>query len=127
MNQQDFDDQELQLMCGEIEDDDLIPQDEKEVGDTDHDELKEALQDLADDAKIKEASIEFVMKLREILITHHKEFRLPLAGSTCRRTTAQDWAEAECKAETHTCAQVRASSGLVLGCQDGRHGASMPS
>jgi hypothetical protein len=78
MDQQEVDDIELQLMYGKIEDDDPIPQDETEVGDTDHDELKKSLQALADDAKIKGASIEFVTKLREFLITCHNTFRLRL-------------------------------------------------
>jgi hypothetical protein len=78
MDQQDVDDLELELMYGKIEDDDPIPQDETEVGNTDHDELKEALQALADDAKIKGASIEFVTRLREPLITYQNAFRLRL-------------------------------------------------
>jgi hypothetical protein len=40
MDQQEFDDIELQLMYGKIEDDDPILQDETEVGDTDHEKLK---------------------------------------------------------------------------------------
>jgi hypothetical protein len=50
MDQQEVDDLELQLIYGKIKDDDYIPQDETEVGDTDHEELKKALQALADDA-----------------------------------------------------------------------------
>jgi hypothetical protein len=75
MDQQVVDEIELQLMYGKIEDDDPIPPDETEVGDTDLDELGEALQALADDAMIKGASIEFVAKLRELLITYHNAFR----------------------------------------------------
>jgi hypothetical protein len=78
MDQQEVDDLELQLMYGKIEDDDLIPQDETEVGDTDHEELLKALQALADDAQIKGASIKFVTKLRELLITYLNAFRLLL-------------------------------------------------
>jgi hypothetical protein len=78
MDQQEVDDLELQLMYGKIEDDDSIPQDETEVGDTDHDELKDALQALADDANIQGASIEFVTKIRELLITYPNAFRLRL-------------------------------------------------
>jgi transposase InsO family protein len=66
------------LTYGKIEDDDPIPQDETEVGDTDHDELGEALQVLADNALLKGASMEFVVKLRELLITYHNSFRLHL-------------------------------------------------
>jgi hypothetical protein len=50
-------------MYGKIEDDDPIPQDEMEVGDTDLDEPNDAIQALAVDAKIKKASIEFVKEL----------------------------------------------------------------
>jgi hypothetical protein len=71
-------DLELQLMNGKIQDDHVIPQDETEVGDTDKDELKEALKTLADDAKINRASIEFANKLRELPITYHNAFRLGL-------------------------------------------------
>jgi hypothetical protein len=39
MDQQEVDDLELHLTYGKIEDDDPIPQDETDVGDTDHDEL----------------------------------------------------------------------------------------
>jgi hypothetical protein len=78
MDQQEVDDLELQLMYGKIEDDDPIPQDEMEVGGTDHEELKKALQALAADAQIKGASIKFVTKLRELLITYHNAFRLRL-------------------------------------------------
>jgi hypothetical protein len=78
MDQQKVDDLVLKLMYGKIEDDGPIPPDETEVGDTDHDELKKALQALADDAKIKGASIEFITKLRELLITYHNAFRLRL-------------------------------------------------
>jgi hypothetical protein len=39
MDQQAVDDLEFQLTYGKIEDDDPIPHDETEVGDTDHDEL----------------------------------------------------------------------------------------
>jgi hypothetical protein len=78
MDQQVVDDLELQLTYGKIEDDDPIPQDETEVGDTDHDELGEALQVLADNALLKCASMEFVVKLRELLITYHNAFRLRL-------------------------------------------------
>jgi hypothetical protein len=66
------------LTYGKIEDDDPIPQDETEVGDTDHDELGEALQVLADNALLKCSSMEFVVKLRELLITYHNAFRLRL-------------------------------------------------
>jgi hypothetical protein len=69
MDQQEVDDLEMRLMYGKIDDDYVIPQDEAEVEDTDHVELKKALQDLADDAKIKGASIEFVTKIRELQIT----------------------------------------------------------
>jgi hypothetical protein len=78
MDQQDADDLELQLMYSKIEDDFPIPQDETEVGDTDHEVLKKALQALADDAQIKGASIKFVTKFRELLITYHNAFRLRL-------------------------------------------------
>jgi hypothetical protein len=78
MDQQEVDGLELQLMYGKIEDDDPIPQDETEVGDTDHDELKKSFQALADDAKIKGAAIEFVMNIRELRITYHNSFRLRL-------------------------------------------------
>jgi Reverse transcriptase (RNA-dependent DNA polymerase) len=78
MYQQEVDDLELQLMYGKIEDGDSTPQDETEVGDTDHDELKKALQALADDAQIKGASIKFVTRLRELPITHQNAFRLHL-------------------------------------------------
>jgi hypothetical protein len=78
MYQQEFDDLELQLMYGKIEDDDLIAQDETEVGDTDQEALKKSPQGLADDAKIKGASTKFVTKLRELLITYHNAFRLRL-------------------------------------------------
>jgi hypothetical protein len=78
MDQQAIDDLELQLTYGKIEDDDPIPQDETEVGDTDHDELGKALQALANNALIKGASIEFVTKLRELLLTYHNAFRLRL-------------------------------------------------
>jgi hypothetical protein len=78
MDQQKVDDLELQLMYGKIEDDDPSPQDETEVGETDHDELKKALQALADDAKIKKASIEFFTRLRELQITYRNAFRLRL-------------------------------------------------
>jgi hypothetical protein len=78
MDQQEVIVLELQLMYGKIEDDDLIPQGETEVGDTDHEELKKALQALADDAQIKEFSIKFVTKLRELLITYHNAFKLRL-------------------------------------------------
>jgi hypothetical protein len=78
MDQQAVDDLELQLTYGKIEDDDPIPQDDTEVGDTDHNELGEALQGLADDALIKGASIEFVTKLRDLLLTYHNAFRLRL-------------------------------------------------
>jgi hypothetical protein len=57
MDQQEVDDLELQLMYGKIEDDDPIPQDETEVGDTDHEELKKALQALADDARSKKSQL----------------------------------------------------------------------
>jgi hypothetical protein len=63
MDQQAVDDLELQLTYGKIEDDDPIPQDETEVGDTDHNELVEALQALADNALAKGATVDFVMKL----------------------------------------------------------------
>jgi hypothetical protein len=66
------------LTYGKIEDDDPIPQDETEVGDTDHDELGEALQVLADNSLLKGASMEFVVNLRELLITYHNSFRLRL-------------------------------------------------
>jgi hypothetical protein len=75
MDQHEVDDLELQLTYGKIEDDDPIPQDETEVGDTDYDELEEALQALADEAMIQGASSEFVTKLCE-LITYHNTFRL---------------------------------------------------
>jgi hypothetical protein len=78
MDQHEVDDLELHLTHGKIEDDDPIPQDETEVGDTDHDELWESLQVLADDALLQGASIEFVVKLRELLITYHNAFRLRL-------------------------------------------------
>jgi hypothetical protein len=78
MDHREVDDLELHLTYGKIEDDDLIPQDEREVGDTDHDELWEALQALADDAMIKGASIEFVTKLRELPFTYNNAFRLRL-------------------------------------------------
>jgi hypothetical protein len=78
MDQHEVDDLELQLTKGEIDDDDLIRQDEMEVWDADHDELGEALQALTDDAMIKGASIEFVNKLRELLITCHNAIRLCL-------------------------------------------------
>jgi hypothetical protein len=78
MDQQEVDDLELQLIYGKIEDDDPIPQDEMEVRDTDHEELKKALQALTDDAQIKGASIKFATKLRELLITYHNAFRLRL-------------------------------------------------
>jgi hypothetical protein len=55
-----------------------MPQDETKFGDTDHEELKKSLQSLADDAQIKGASIKFVAKLRELLITNHNSFRLRL-------------------------------------------------
>jgi hypothetical protein len=55
MDQREVDDLQLQLTYGKIEDDDPLPQEETEVGDTDYDELGEALQALADDAMIKEA------------------------------------------------------------------------
>jgi hypothetical protein len=77
MDQQAVDELEMQLIYGKIEDDDHIPQDETEVGDTDHDGLGEALQVLADHALLKAASMEFV-KLRELLITYHNAFRLRL-------------------------------------------------
>jgi hypothetical protein len=57
MDQQEFNSLELQLMHGKIKDDDVIPQDETEVEDTDHDELKKALQALADNAKIKDPQL----------------------------------------------------------------------
>jgi hypothetical protein len=41
MDQQAVDNLKLQLTYGKIEDDDPIPQDETEVGDTGHDELRE--------------------------------------------------------------------------------------
>lgn len=78
LEQHVVDDLELQLAYGKIEDDDPIPQDETEVGETDHDELQEALQALADDALTKGASTEFVGKLRELLVTYHNAFRLRL-------------------------------------------------
>jgi hypothetical protein len=78
MDQRKVDDLDLHLTYGKIEDDDPTPQDETEVGDTDHDELGEALQALADNAMIKGASIEFVTKPRELLITYHNAFRLRL-------------------------------------------------
>jgi hypothetical protein len=78
MDQQEVDDLELQLIYGKIEDDDPIPQDETKVGDTDHEELKKALQALADDIQIKGASIKFVTKIRELLITYHNALRLRL-------------------------------------------------
>jgi hypothetical protein len=78
MDQQAVDDLELHLTYGKIEDDDYIPQDETEVGDTEHDELGEALQVFADNALLKDASMEYVIKLREILITYHNAFRLRL-------------------------------------------------
>jgi hypothetical protein len=78
MDQQEVDDLELQLIYGKIEDDDPIQQDETEVGDTEHEELEKALQALADDAQIKGASIKFVTKLHELLITYHNAFRLRL-------------------------------------------------
>jgi Reverse transcriptase (RNA-dependent DNA polymerase) len=78
MDQLEVDDLELQLMYRKIEDDDPIPQDETEVEDTDHEELKKALQALADDAQIKGASIKFVTKLCELLITYHNAFKLRL-------------------------------------------------
>jgi hypothetical protein len=78
MDQREVEDLELHLTYGKIEDDDPIPQDETEVGDTDHDELGEALQVLADNALLKGASMEFVVKLRELLITYHNAFRLRL-------------------------------------------------
>jgi hypothetical protein len=82
MDQQEVDDLELDLMYGKIEDDDPISQDEMEVGDTDHEDLKTALQALADDAQIKGASIKFVTKTRELLITYHNSFRLRLGQDT---------------------------------------------
>jgi Reverse transcriptase (RNA-dependent DNA polymerase) len=78
MYQQAVDDLELQLTYGKIKDDEPIPQDETEVGDTDHDELGEALQALADDDLLKGASMEFVVNLRELLLTYHNVFRLRL-------------------------------------------------
>jgi hypothetical protein len=78
MDQQEVDDLELQLMYGKIEDDNPIPQDETEVENTDHEELKKALHALPDYAQIKEALIKFVTKLRELLITYHNAFRLRL-------------------------------------------------
>jgi hypothetical protein len=78
MDRQEFNSLELQLMHGKIKDDDVIPQDETEVEDTDHDELKKALQALADNAKIKGSSIEFFTRLRELLITYHNASRLRL-------------------------------------------------
>jgi hypothetical protein len=79
MDQREVDDLELHLTYGKIEDDDPIPQDETEVGDTaDHNELGEALQSLADDALLKGASMEFVVKLHELLITYRNAFRLRL-------------------------------------------------
>jgi hypothetical protein len=78
MDQQEVDALKLQLMYSKIEDDDPIPQDETEVGDTDHEELKKALKALADDAQINGASIKFVTTLRELLITYHNAFRLCL-------------------------------------------------
>jgi hypothetical protein len=44
MDQHEVDNLELHLTYGKIEVDDPIPQDETEVGDTDHNELGEALQ-----------------------------------------------------------------------------------
>jgi hypothetical protein len=78
MDQQAVDDLELQLTYGKIEDDYPIPQDETEVGDTDHDELGEALQVLADNALAKGATVYFVLKLRQLLVTYHNAFRLRL-------------------------------------------------
>jgi hypothetical protein len=69
MNQQDADDLELSLVYGVIEDDDPIPQDDTEVGNTDDEELEETLLALADNDMIKGASNEFVTELREILVT----------------------------------------------------------
>jgi hypothetical protein len=57
MDQQEVDELELELMYGKIEDDDSIPQDETEVGDTDHEELKKALQALADKPRSKEPQL----------------------------------------------------------------------
>jgi hypothetical protein len=78
MDQHEVEDLELPLTYGKIEDDDPILQDETEVGDTDQNELGEALKALADDALLKGASMEFFTKLRELLDTYHNAFRLPL-------------------------------------------------
>jgi hypothetical protein len=75
MDQQAVDDLELHFSCGKIEIDDSTPQDETEVWDTDHDELGEAQKALADNCMIKGASIEFVTKLRELLINYYDAFR----------------------------------------------------
>jgi hypothetical protein len=48
MDRQDADDLELSLVYRKIEDDDPIPQEDTDVGNTDEDELEEALLTLAD-------------------------------------------------------------------------------
>jgi hypothetical protein len=55
MDQQDSQDLELSLVYVMIEDDDPIPQDDTKVGNTDDEELEEALLALADSAMIKGA------------------------------------------------------------------------
>jgi hypothetical protein len=69
MDQQDADDLELSLVYGKIEDDNPIPQDDTEVGNTDDEELEEALLALVDKAMVKGASIEFVAELLQLLVT----------------------------------------------------------
>jgi hypothetical protein len=78
MDRQDADDLELILVYGKIEDDDPIPQDDTEVGNTDDEELEEALLALVDKAMVKGASIEFLTELRELLVTDKNAFRLRL-------------------------------------------------
>jgi hypothetical protein len=78
MDQQDSDYLELSLVYGKIEDDGPIPQDDIEVGNTNDEELEEALLTLAENAMTKRASIEFVTELRELLVTYKNAFRLRL-------------------------------------------------
>jgi hypothetical protein len=78
MDQQVAEDLELSLVYGKIEGDDPIPQDDTEVGNTDDEELKEALLALIDKAMVKGASIEFATELRELLVTYKNAFRLCL-------------------------------------------------
>jgi hypothetical protein len=97
MDQQVADDLELSLVYGKIEDDDPIQQDDTEVGNTDDEELKEALLALVDKAMVKGASIEFLTELRELLVTYKNAFRLRLqSGSACQGSTSRHLAEACC-------------------------------